>query len=155
MPTATRPVVFVVDDESVIAATLAMILQNNGFDARSFTNPLKAIDAARTEPPSLLISDVFMPEMLGTDLAIQMQNTHPTCKVLLFSGQAATAALLEKARALGHNFNLLEKPSIPRTCCGKSADPRNEILSSLRPVGARYPNLFKDAAMHRDPLNGR
>jgi FixJ family two-component response regulator len=124
MPTTARPIVFVVDDESVIAMTLAMILQNSGFDARPFTNPVKALDAARLEPPSLLISDVFMPEMLGTDLAIQMKVAHPTCKVLLFSGQAATSPLLDKARDLGHDFNLLNKPIHP-------ADLLREIRHSM------------------------
>jgi len=124
MPTTSRPLVFVVDDESVIAMTLAVILQNNGFDARSFTNPVRALDAAESETPSLLISDVFMPEMMGTDLAIQMQEAHPTCKVLLFSGQSATSALLEKARAAGHNFTLLDKPIHP-------ADLLREIRRSI------------------------
>jgi PleD family two-component response regulator len=54
----------------VIAATLAMILKTSGFDARSFTNPLEALTAADAAPPQLLITDVVMPEMLGTDLAI-------------------------------------------------------------------------------------
>jgi DNA-binding NtrC family response regulator len=107
------PLIFVVDDEPVIATTLAMILQSSGFTAKSFTNPLMALEAAASEPPSLLISDVFMPEMLGTDLAIKFKETHPACKVLLFSGQAATASLLEKARELGHDFSLLSKPIHP------------------------------------------
>ncbi|HUV95955.1 MAG TPA: response regulator [Acidobacteriaceae bacterium] len=55
--------VFVVDDEDVIASTLAMILRlQGGFHATSFTDPLKALAAARVEAPDLLISDVVMPE---------------------------------------------------------------------------------------------
>jgi DNA-binding NtrC family response regulator len=111
IPSATR--VFVVDDETVIATTLAMILKTSGFDARSFTNPLVALDAANSEPPHLLISDVVMPEMLGTNLAIEMKRRCPDCKVLLFSGQAATSNLLEKARVDGHDFSLLTKPIHP------------------------------------------
>jgi DNA-binding NtrC family response regulator len=110
-PMTTR--IFVVDDETVIAATLAMILKTSGFDARSFTNPLEALSAADVEPPQLLITDVVMPEMLGTDLAIEMKRRCPDCKILLFSGQAATSDLLAKARAEGHEFNLLTKPVHP------------------------------------------
>jgi DNA-binding NtrC family response regulator len=111
IPTTTR--IFVVDDEMVIAATLAMILKASGFDARSFTNPLEALNAADPEPPQLLITDVVMPEMQGTDLAIEMKRRCPDCKILLFSGQAATSDLLVKARAEGHEFNLLTKPVHP------------------------------------------
>jgi DNA-binding NtrC family response regulator len=110
-PRSTR--IFVVDDETVIAATLAMILKTSGFDARSFTNPLEALSAADAEPPQLLITDVVMPEMLGTDLAIEMKRRCPDCKILLFSGQAATSDLLAKARSEGHEFNLLTKPVHP------------------------------------------
>jgi ABC-type lipoprotein release transport system permease subunit len=35
--------------------------------------------------------------MTGIDLAIQIKEIVPTCKVLLFSGQAATANLLRRA----------------------------------------------------------
>jgi CheY-like chemotaxis protein len=105
--------IFVVDDEYVIATTLAMILQRSGFDAVSFTEPMKALDAAQKDPPDLLISDVLMPVLSGVELSIRMQQDNPECKVLLFSGQAATANLLEEARERGHDFELLSKPIHP------------------------------------------
>ena len=107
------PRVFVVDDEHVIASTLAQILKLNGYYTTFFTSPLEALAAARSRPPDLLVSDVAMPGISGIDLAIQMKAQHPTCKVLLFSGQAATLDLLEDARALGHEFDLLLKPVSP------------------------------------------
>ena len=105
--------IFVVDDEFVIATTLATILQRSGFDATSFTEPLKALDAAKIKAPDLLISDVMMPVLSGIDLAIRMKKEYPDCKILLFSGQAATANLLEAARKEGHDFELLSKPIHP------------------------------------------
>ena len=107
------PRVFVVDDEAVIASTLAAILQMNGFSAKSFSCPLEALAAARLTAPDLLISDVAMPGISGIDLAVQMRAQHPTCKILLFSGQTATLDLLEGARAQGHDFDLLLKPVPP------------------------------------------
>lgn len=104
------PSIFVVDDEEVIATTLVMILKSRGFDAKGFVNPLKALETANSDEPDLLISDVFMPEMLGTELALQLLQRNPDCKVLLFSGKAATNNLLEQAREQGHRFTLLTKP---------------------------------------------
>jgi CheY-like chemotaxis protein len=49
--------IFVVDDEPVIASSLAAILRMNGFSARFFTSPLEALAAARSESPDLVISD--------------------------------------------------------------------------------------------------
>jgi CheY-like chemotaxis protein len=102
-----------VDDEPVIASTLAAILQMNGFSAKFFTCPLEALTAARSKAPDLLISDVVMPGISGIELAIRMRAQYPTCKILLFSGQAATMDLLEDARGQGHDFDLLLKPVPP------------------------------------------
>ena len=105
--------IFVVDDEPVIASSLAAILQMNGFSAKFFTCPLEALAAALSESPDLVISDVAMPGISGIDLAIQMRAQYPNCKILLFSGQAATSDLLEHARAQGYDFRLLQKPVHP------------------------------------------
>jgi CheY-like chemotaxis protein len=107
------PRIFVVDDERVIAATLATILHMNGFSARFFTDPLEALAAARLDAPDLLVSDVAMPGLSGVDLALRIQAQYPECKILLFSGQAATQDLLKDARSQGHNFELLAKPVQP------------------------------------------
>jgi CheY-like chemotaxis protein len=106
--------VFVVDDEVVIAETLATILRISGFVATSFTSPLDALNLTRTMVPDLLITDVVMPEMSGIELAIKIKSLCPDCKVLLFSGQAATADLLSAARAEGHEFEILSKPVHPK-----------------------------------------
>jgi CheY-like chemotaxis protein len=113
VPSNPVPRIFVVDDEPVIASTLAAILRLNGFSAKFFTCPLDALTAARLKTPDLLISDVAMPGISGIELAIQMRAQYPTCKILLFSGQAATADLLEAARAEGHALDLLQKPVPP------------------------------------------
>jgi CheY-like chemotaxis protein len=107
------PRVFVVDDEQIIASTVVTILRSKGFDATYFTEPLEALKAARFEAPDLLISDVMMPVLSGIDLAIQLQECCPECKVLLFSGQSATAELLQSALADGHEFEVLLKPIHP------------------------------------------
>ena len=115
--------VFVVDDEDVIASSLAMILRfQSGFHARSFTNPLEALQAARLDAPDLLISDVVMPELSGIDLAIQLRAYCPDCKVLLFSGQAASAQLLESARGKWYTFEILMKPVHPADLLAKIQD---------------------------------
>ncbi|HEY4355802.1 MAG TPA: response regulator [Acidobacteriaceae bacterium] len=106
-------VVFVVDDEEVIAKSLALILNKNGFRALSFLDPLEALEAMKADPPDLLISDVAMPQISGEELAMRVSASYPKCKVLLFSGQAAMADLLHVARKRGHNFPLVSKPIHP------------------------------------------
>ena len=107
------PVVFVVDDEMVISESLALILRMNGYAARSFTDSVEALEHVHADPPDILISDVIMPRLSGIDLAVQVRALLSGCKILLFSGQASTTDLLDKARKQGHVFTLLSKPIHP------------------------------------------
>ncbi len=109
-----KPKVLVVDDERVIADTLAMILNQSGFQARAVYSGEKALEMASTFVPDMLITDVIMDDLNGIDAAIRMRAQLPNIKILLFSGQAATADLLEKARAQGYEFEILAKPVHPQ-----------------------------------------
>ena len=129
-----QPLVFVVDDEDVIASTLAMILRlQGGFNARSFMNPLDALEAARLEAPDLLISDVVMPQLSGIELAIQVREHCQDCKVLLFSGQAASFSLLEQAKANGYDFEILLKPVHPSDLLAKIRDLTGSTVPAAPP----------------------
>jgi CheY-like chemotaxis protein len=112
--TPTKPKVLVADDERVIADTLSIILNQSGFEATAVYSGEKAVEMARILRPNMLISDVIMTDMNGIDAAIQIRGILPDCKILLFSGQAATADLLEGARAKGHEFEILAKPVHPQ-----------------------------------------
>jgi DNA-binding response OmpR family regulator len=108
-----RPVVLVVDDESAIADTLAQILTLSGYAAMPVYDGEEALETALLMPPELLITDVMLPGMSGIELAITMRRIFPDCRVLLFSGQAATSDLLTSAKHAGHDFTLLSKPVHP------------------------------------------
>ena len=121
--TSTNPApkskVLVADDEQVIANTLAIILNQAGFEARAVYSGEKAIEALDSFQPDMLISDVIMTGMTGIEAAIVTRQKMPKCKILQFSGQAATADLLEKARSEGHEFEILAKPVHPTDLLAK------------------------------------
>jgi CheY-like chemotaxis protein len=116
---SAKPKVLVADDERVIADTLAMILNQSGFDARAVYSGERALELAKTFAPDMIISDVIMADLNGIDTAIQLRAMLPKIKILLFSGQAATADLLEKARVQGYEFEILAKPVHPQDLLNK------------------------------------
>ncbi len=109
-----KPKVLVADDERVIADTLAIILNQSGFQATAVYSGEEAVDYAKTLQPDMVISDVMMTDLNGIDAAIRIRTMLPGCKILLFSGQAATADLLDRARGQGHEFEILAKPVHPQ-----------------------------------------
>jgi CheY-like chemotaxis protein len=116
---AARPKVLVVDDERVIADTLAMILNQSGFQAQAIYSGEGAVELASTFEPDMLISDVIMADLNGIDAAIRIRELLPKIKILLFSGQAATADLLDNARKQGYEFEILAKPVHPQDLLNK------------------------------------
>lgn len=106
--------VLIADDEKVIADTLAMILNQGGFDARAVYTCEKALEMAPAFQPDMLISDVLMADINGVDAAIKMRKILPQIRVFLLSGQAATAEMIAKSKASELGFEVLVKPVHPR-----------------------------------------
>jgi len=111
---SSRVRVLVVDDESAIADTIAKILSLSGYPAVSAYDGNEALEMALLKPPEMLITDVALPGMNGIELAVTVKRIYPDCKILLFSGQAATSDLLATAGRAGHHFTLLNKPVPPQ-----------------------------------------
>ena len=113
-PNVTRKLkILVVDDERLVAHSLAQVLNMVGFDAFSLYSGSQAIDRAVVTPFDVLICDVVMAGMTGIDAAIEISKLLPNCKVLLFSGNIATADMLKDAHERGHDFEILAKPVHP------------------------------------------
>ena len=126
-PNPHRPVILVVDDEHVIADTLATILRIQGFAAMPAYDAESALELSRVIPPELLLSDVALPGKSGIELAIAIKDAVPDCRVLLFSGQAATVNLLAGARHTGRDFTVLAKPLHP-----------TDLLANIRELDAKF-----------------
>ncbi len=105
--------IIVVDDEAVIAETVVEILNGEGFEAAAVSDGAAAIELAKTLRPDVVLSDVIMPGLNGIETGIRIREIVPRCKIILFSGQAMTVDLLEKARQEGHRFDILAKPIQP------------------------------------------
>ena len=130
LPAKEPPVVLIVDDEKVIADTLAIILTHAGFITMTAYDGVTALRMAKENNPALVISDVVMPGISGVELAIVLKQSIPDIKILLFSGQASTVDLLEKARQSGHHFTALTKPVHPTDMLKRIS----ECLSTHKPI---------------------
>lgn len=125
-----HPLILVVDDESRIADTLALILNSNGYRVEAAYDGAAALEICRRSAPDLVLTDVVMPGMNGVELAITIRQLFRPCPILLFSGQAETSEILQDAKQRGYDFELVAKPIHPKKLLAR-------IRELLGPQGAR------------------
>lgn len=88
--------VLLVEDDPGLRKLTEMILEHGGYRVTPAPGPREALalydDAAGAgEPIELLLSDVFMPEMSGPDLAAQLRDRSPGLRCALMTGYSADA----------------------------------------------------------------
>lgn len=111
--TETGRRILIVDDEAEVTGSLAAIFRRHEYDVRVADSAEAAIEAVAAWQPDLAIVDVQLPRMNGIDLAMVIRDSHPGCRLVLFSGQQTTQAVLEEAAKKGHLFEILAKPVHP------------------------------------------
>jgi CheY-like chemotaxis protein len=116
----------VIDDEKFVADSLAMILEGDGHEAVAVYDGGSALEKVKSFTPDCVISDVIMPGLNGIEVCSAIEEQHPKCQILLFSGQASTSELIEKARGQGRLWELLPKPIDPE-----------ELLSKVTSLGPK------------------
>jgi CheY-like chemotaxis protein len=102
-----------VDDESLIADSVAMILNRNGFSAVAKYSGAAALQSIQERCPDIVVSDVVMPDFNGIELAKAVRTICPDARIVLFSGNVDTSNLLDDASIEGYFFEILAKPIHP------------------------------------------
>ena len=148
-PARSHQVIYVVDDQKMIARTVCLILQHNGYQARWFSEARDLLDASAICPPALVVSDVMMPGMNGIELADAFRLARPACKILFFSGQANTGSE-EFSTATGRVLEMLVKPIRPDVLLGRVAHLLSAHIAHPEP-----PYLAVGGRRHSDTSNRR
>ena len=107
--------IFVLDDQPIIADTLAKVLESRGYEVHARYTSADILELATEAPPDLLIADVSLGpnQITGIDVAIYFQRFHAGCQAILISGNPSTGELHQFACQQGHDFMLLSKPIDP------------------------------------------
>ena len=116
-----KPLILVIDDEQVIARTLAIILQRAGYATEFFYSAEAALEFAQTHQPDLIVSDVVLNGMSGIELARTLSLLFPSLPHILISGQVEMSQLIGEARARGEQVDVLAKPVRPEVLLEKIA----------------------------------
>lgn len=73
-----KPLILVVDDEPDLREIMSTKLIASGFDAVVAYNGMEAVDAAKKLHPDLILMDIHMPGVTGTDAALTIKQDPET-----------------------------------------------------------------------------
>ena len=116
--------IMVVDDVDTIARVYARFLERLGYEVRIAFNGQEALYLWETYEPELIISDIRMPKMNGFELANAIRKRKPEQKIILMTGYADEAEVLEQQKE--HGFPFFTKPADLQTTVAGIVD---EVLS--------------------------
>jgi two-component system response regulator ChvI len=74
-----------VDDDKNILASVSMLLEQEGYHVRTFSDGAAALTALSTAPPDLAILDIKMPRMDGLELLRRLRQAHDLPVIFLTS----------------------------------------------------------------------
>jgi len=85
MTTLSRRILFV-DDEETLRDTIEEMLVILGYDVKLAKNAKEALEIAQKEYFPLIITDLMMPDIDGTQLCKQIREINETAVIYAFSG---------------------------------------------------------------------
>ncbi|HWA68677.1 MAG TPA: response regulator transcription factor [Rhizomicrobium sp.] len=76
-----------VDDDKNILASVSMLMEQEGYHVRSFSDPAAALTALSSAPPDLAILDIKMPRMDGLELLRRLKQVTPDLPVIFLTSK--------------------------------------------------------------------
>ena len=109
---AGGPLVLVADDDSQIRRYIKIVIESAGVQVFEAEDGFEALEVFRVWRGriDLVITDIRMPRMKGTDLAISLRRECPTIPLIFVSGEPVPADM----NIPGDGFLFIEKPFAAR-----------------------------------------
>ena len=76
-----------VDDDKNILASVSMLLEQEGYHVRTFSDGAAALTALTATPPDLAILDIKMPRMDGLELLRRLRQANPNLPVIFLTSK--------------------------------------------------------------------
>lgn len=108
--------VLIVEDDSGNMQVFCFLFHSQGFRVLEATTGKEALEAGKrsVEPLDLILCDLMLPDMSGTELALELVKSHPEAAILFVSGMPLTALssndFCDFIQLPTHTTDFLEKP---------------------------------------------
>jgi len=107
--------VLVADDNDLVRESFVELLKSEGYDVRTASDGLQAVELAEQWRPQVVLLDIHMPRLSGLETARRLRAAYPpqAMTLLMMSGMTLNDAWIRHAKAAGFD-----------DCLDKTADPR-------------------------------
>ncbi len=94
--------VLVVDDDAVLAATIAEVLGSEGFSTRTAENGLEALHELERDQPEVVLLDMRMPVLDGWGVARVLGSRRDAVKLIVMTEREDVARCADQVHADGY-----------------------------------------------------
>ncbi|HYN46305.1 MAG TPA: ATP-binding protein, partial [Allosphingosinicella sp.] len=117
-PSGNGAAILVVEDDPRVSRSTVAALEELGYRPHPCASGREALETLAREPGfALVVTDVMMPEMTGTELAVEVRRLYPDLRILYVTGYVGEAG--EAGDISGHE--LLRKPFTVNALAGAVA----------------------------------
>jgi DNA-binding NtrC family response regulator len=108
--------VLVIEDDPILREAIGEWLQAAGYGVRKAIDGRAGLTAVMLAAPSLVVTDIYMPDLSGAVVIAEIKRIHPTMPIIAISGlfdsgqgfDADTAVAIGAARALAKPFKRVD-----------------------------------------------
>jgi FixJ family two-component response regulator len=108
---ATKPLVFVVDDDIALRDSLGDLIANSGWRVALFACATEFLASQRPPSPSCLVLDVGLPDLNGLELQERISNERSKMPIIFITGRGDIPMTVQAMKAGAAEF--LSKPITP------------------------------------------
>jgi response regulator RpfG family c-di-GMP phosphodiesterase len=134
-PLGTAQRVLIVDDDELVGTTLAALLEQEGYKVQTMVDPVAAIALIQREDFAVIISDLRMPRLSGTELLAQAREIQPDATRILVTGVLEVGTVVDSVNR-GEIYRFLVKPWL-----------REELLVTVRNAAQRHELIRQNAGL--------
>ncbi len=134
--------VLIVDDEEGVRTSLALILEDEGYEVRAAPGPEEALQVAREIGFDVVLCDVRMPKRSGLEILPDLVRLQPGATILMMSAYGDVDQALEAVRLGAYDY--LAKPFQPQ-----------ELLLTIRKAEERERLQRENTRLRRELGEGR
>ncbi|MCR4289976.1 MAG: sigma-54 dependent transcriptional regulator [Candidatus Scalindua sp.] len=103
--------ILVVEDDEYVLGSIKSVLDDEGYNVKTASNGLEALNLYRKAPYTLVVSDLKMPQMDGFELLKQLKDEYPDVSLILMTAYGSVRTAVEAMKIGAYDY--LTKPVSP------------------------------------------